>query len=127
MQSMILDDLSRQLGDDATRRGFVRRLGSIAALGALSAVGASTLSEPATAKRRRKKKGKNQAQQVCPPGTLVAQLNVGGNGAIVQTPVLNQGQAYIFQASGAAALSSVFSFDADFIFANADPSTGVDV
>jgi hypothetical protein len=128
MQSMILDDLSRQLGDDATRRGFVRRLGSIAALGALGAVGASTLSESATAKRRRKKKGKNQAQQqVCPPGTLVAQLNVGGNGAIVQTPVLTQGQAYTFQASGAAALSSVFSFDADFIFANADPSTGVDV
>jgi hypothetical protein len=55
----------------------------------------------------------------------VAQLSVGGNGAIVQTPELIQGQTHPFQASGARALSSVFSFDADFIFANADPSTGL--
>ena len=57
----------------------------------------------------------------------MGQLNVGGNGAIVATPVLTQGQAYLFQASGSAALSSVFGFDAEYIFANATPSTGTDV
>lgn len=128
MQARILDDRSRRLGDDSTRRGFLRQIGILATVGTLGLAGASSLGEYATAKRRRKKKGKQRGRnQACPPGSLVAQLSVGGNGAIVQTPVLIQGQAYTFQASGAAALSSVFSFDADFIFANADPSTGVDV
>jgi hypothetical protein len=128
MPATIRDALSRPLGDDATRRGVLRRLGSLTILSALGAAGAGALPASAPARRRRKKKHKQQGQkQACPSGTLVAQLSVGGNGAIVQTPVLLQGQTYTFQASGAAALSSVFSFDADFIFANADPSTGVDV
>jgi hypothetical protein len=105
----------------------------VSAIVALSAIGARDLGEPAQARRRRRKRGKRAkagqgAQpQVCTPGTVVAQLQVGGNGAIVQTPVLTLGQVYRFQASGAAALGGAFSFDAEFIFANADPGTGVDV
>jgi hypothetical protein len=137
MKATGLDGFSRELGAGSTRRGFVRLLGSVAAAGAVSALGAGVLSESAAAKRRGKKRGKRKKNttpqpaptqnQVCRPGTTVAQLNVGGNGAIVETPVLMQGQKYRFQASGAAALSSQFSFDADYIFANANTTTGTDV
>jgi hypothetical protein len=135
MKATGLDGFSRELGAGSTRRGFFRLLGSVAAVGAVSALGASQLSESAAAKRRGKKRRKRNKtrqpqpdqNQVCRPGTTVAQLTVGGNGAIVETPVLMQGQKYRFQASGAAALSSLFAFDAEYIFANANTTTGTDV
>ncbi len=145
MKATRFDGISREPGPGTTRRRVVRLLGS-AAVGAVALVGSGATD----AKRKRKKrsckavrcqpgfrcvKGKCQPDdtgdppggEVCRPGTLVAQLTAGGNGAVVPTPLLTQGQAYTFQASGAAALSSVFSFDAEYIFATADPSTGVDV
>jgi hypothetical protein len=142
MQAPVFDGMSRDLGEASTRRGFVRLLGSVAAVGALAVVG-SQAADAKKGKRRNKKRkrqpianpggqnpgGQNPGGQneVCRPGTVVAQLNVGGNGAIVSTPVLTQGQAYTFQASGAAALSSLFSFDAEYIFANTNTGTGTDV
>jgi hypothetical protein len=147
MRAPAFDGISRELADESTRRGLFRLFGGVAALGALGVVGVSSLGESAEARRRGKKRrkknkkrpeqgqpgqgqpgqGQSGQSQTCAPGTFVAQLNVGGNGAIVETPVLAQGQAYRFQASGAAALSSLYSFDAEYIFSNTNTSTGVDV
>jgi hypothetical protein len=68
MQAKIFDDRSRRLGDDSTRRGFLRQIGTLAAVGTLSVACASSLGESAMARRRRKKKKQRGQNQVCPQG-----------------------------------------------------------
>lgn len=109
---------------ETTRRGVLRLVSSAAAVAAVGTLGAFGLGEPAEARRRKRKRKKNR--NVCPAGKVVAQLQVSGNGTIIETPALIQGQKYRVQASGSAALSNVYGFDAEYIFANADPSKGTD-
>jgi hypothetical protein len=118
-----------QTTEQTTRRDVMRLLGSITTVTAVGAIGALGLGEPTEARRKRGKRKKNRGGQaaVCPVGKVVAQIQVSGNGAIVQTPALIAGQKYRVQASGSAALSNVYSFDAEYIFATADPSQGTDV
>lgn len=117
--------------EQTTRRNILRLLGSTATVATFGAIGAFGIDEQAAARRRKRgKRKKNRGGQetvTCPAGQVVAQVQVGGNGAIVETPALIQGQRYRVQASGAAALSNVFGFDAEYIFANANPSQGTDV
>ena len=131
MKATVLDEFSRDLGDRSTRRGFVRLLGSVAAVGAVAVVG----SHAAEAKKgkRRNKRHKRQPREtsgqtpggqneVCRPGAPVAQLSVPYDGTSVQTPVLAQGQAYLFQVTGAAATNGEASVDAEYGFLTADPN-----
>jgi hypothetical protein len=60
LKATVLDSISRELGQGATRRGFLRLLGSVTAVAAVGAVG---LSESAAAKRRGHKRGKHTRQQ----------------------------------------------------------------
>jgi hypothetical protein len=116
-----------QTTEQTTRRGVLRLIGSAATVATVGTFGAFGISEPAAARRRKRgKRKKNQGGQttVCPAGQVVAQLQVSANGTIIETPVLIQGQKYRVQAAGSAALSSQFGFDAEYIFANADPSQG---
>lgn len=106
-----------------TRRGVLRLLGSFTTVATIGAFGAFGSGEPAEARRRKRKKNRN----VCPVGKVVAQLQVSGNGTIFETPALIQGQKYRIQASGSASLSNAYGFDAEYIFATADPSQGTDV
>jgi hypothetical protein len=137
MKAMVLDGISRDLGDRSTRRGFVRFLGSVAAVGAVAVVG-SHAADAKKGKRRNKKRkrqpianpggqnpgGQNPGGQneACRPGTLVASLAVPYNNTIVQTPVLTLGQVYTFRASGAAAASSTYSTDAEYGFLTSNPN-----
>jgi hypothetical protein len=59
LKAKVLDAISRDLGEGATRRGFLRILGGLTAA-AVGAVGASGLSEPAAARRRGRKRGKRR-------------------------------------------------------------------
>jgi hypothetical protein len=121
-----LEDIM-QTTEHSSRRDVMRLFGSIATVTTLGAISAFGPGETASARRRkRKKRKKNRRRNVCPTGQVVAQLQVSGNGAIVQTPALIAGQKYRVQASGSAALSAVYGFDAEYIFAAADPSQGVD-
>ena len=119
-----------QTTEQTTRRGFLRVLGSFTTVTTLGAIGAFSVGEPTAARRRKRgKRKKNHGGQanLCPAGQVVSQLQVSGNGSIAQTPALIVGQKYRVQASGSAALSNVYGFDAEFIFAIADPSQGTDV
>jgi hypothetical protein len=61
MKAMDLDGIARELGEGATRRGFLGLLGRVSAVAAVAAVGASGLGESATAKRRGRKRGKRKS------------------------------------------------------------------
>ena len=58
MKATVLDGISRELDEGATRRGFLRLLGRVTAGAAVGAIGASGLGETAAAKRRGRKRGK---------------------------------------------------------------------
>lgn len=119
-----------QSTEQATRRGVLRLLASVTTVATIGAIGALRIGEPTAARRRKRgkhKKHRGGQPNVCPAGQVVAQLQVSGNGAIVQTPALTAGQKYRVQASGSATLSNVFGLDAEYIFATADPSQGTDV
>jgi hypothetical protein len=98
MKVSVIDAITRDLGEVATRRHFVRLLGGGAALGA---VVVTTQAEPAAAKRKRRKKGNNKKKQaICRPGSQLGAVSVPATGATVTTPVLLQGQRYRLRASG---------------------------
>ena len=62
-------------------------------------------------------------QNECVARAPVAQLSVPGDGTSVQdVPVLAQGQAYLFQVTGAAATNGEASVDAEYGFPTADPN-----
>lgn len=120
--------------EQTSRRSVLHLLGITATAATVGSLGALGVDEPAEARRRkrhkRRKHKKNRGQQAavtCPAGQVVAQIHVGGNGTIIETPALIQGQRYRVQASGSASLSSLYGFDAEYIFANTNPSQGTDV
>ena len=59
MKTMVIDSISRELSEGATRRGVLRLLGGVTAAGL---VGATGLGETAAAKRRGRKRGKRSKQ-----------------------------------------------------------------
>ena len=130
MKATVLDGFSRDLGR-VNGRGFVRLLGSVAAVGAVAVVG-SHAAEAKKGKRRNKRRKRQPREtggqtpggrnEVCRPGAPVAQLSVPADGTSVQTPVLAQGQAYLFQVTGAAATNGEASVDAEYGFPTADPN-----
>ena len=63
MKSTVLDGISRELAEGATRRGFLRLLGGAAAVAAVNGIGGSGLGESAAAKSRRRKRGKRHKSQ----------------------------------------------------------------
>ena len=61
MKATDLDGIVRELGEGATRRGFLRVFGRVSAVAAVGAVAAGGLGEPAAAKRRGRKRRKRNS------------------------------------------------------------------
>jgi hypothetical protein len=100
-----------------SRRAVLR---SLAGLG--FGVGAWRLSDPARAKKGKKKR---KPRKRCPRGKRVAALTVPGTGAEVLTPTLRQGQPYRVRASGYWRSNATRGQDAfaDFSIVNPDDYT----
>lgn len=76
MKAKILDGISREMGEGATRRRFLRLLGSVSAVAAAGAIGAGRPGQTAAAKRRGRKRSQRNTPHTHPQLSQDAQYEL---------------------------------------------------
>jgi hypothetical protein len=76
VKATILDSISREVGEGATRRGFLRLLGSVSAGAVVGAIGVGGTGKTAAAKRRGRKRGQRNTPQTHPQQSQDAQYEL---------------------------------------------------
>ena len=111
-----IERLAQTLAARPNRRGVVRALGAMLLTGA----GVGSLAGADAAARRRKRRAKKQNADRCQPGDVLQRLRVPGDGSVVETKALREGEKYRLRVTGYVE-DEEWGLDGEYYFIRAEP------